>query len=399
MARRLAAGPCFAGTRRADQPGVRRSWLDEVRPSVVYGMDSNWLEKACTRLGDAVIDPATWPAIMDEISAAVGATGAGLLQSDVRTPDIPRSAGVDEGFRAYFAEGWHASDIRAERGVPLAMAGERIIIDQDIVTAEEIKRLPFYTELLAPRGLGWFAAVTFRAGPAPWVMSIQRSHKEGPFEAYDKPTLVRLSRRLTEVASLSTAVGRMVLSGATDALNAVHQAAVAIDRFGFVLETNPAAEALFDDHLRIKDRRLVAFDAEARSALEKLYDRLRVTSDLVPLPCDPLVVRRRDKAPVILRILPVPPSARVPFLGARALVTLTAMERRPGPHAALLAGAFGLTPAESRLASIIAAGGNPERAAEELKIAKATARNHLKAIFAKTATRRQSELVALLSRF
>jgi DNA-binding CsgD family transcriptional regulator len=75
------------------------------------------------------------------------------------------------------------------------------------------------------------------------------------------------------------------------------------------------------------------------------------------------------------------------------------MERRPGPHATLLAGAFGLTPAEARLAAIIAVGGNPGRAAEELKITKATARNHLKAIFAKTGTRRQSELVALLSRF
>jgi hypothetical protein len=51
------------------------------------------------------------------------------------------------------------------------------------------------------------------------------------------------------------------------------------------------------------------------------------------------------------------------------------------------------------LASIIVEGLNPERAAEELGISKATARHQLKAIFGKTATHRQSELVALLSRF
>jgi DNA-binding CsgD family transcriptional regulator len=64
----------------------------------------------------------------------------------------------------------------------------------------------------------------------------------------------------------------------------------------------------------------------------------------------------------------------------------------------LLSKAFGLTPAEARLASIIAEGLNPERAAEELGISKGTARNQLKAIFAKTATHRQAELAALLSR-
>jgi DNA-binding CsgD family transcriptional regulator len=364
----------------------------------VYGIDINGLEKASIRLGDAVVDPATWPDLIGEISAAVGATGGVLRQSDVRTPDIPHSAGIDEAFKVYFAEGWHTSDIRAERVVPLVMAGHRIVTDQDIVTPEEIKRLPLYTELLAPRGLGWFAAVAFEVGAVPWLMSIHRSCREGPFEDHERPALARLSQRLTEVGKLSAAVGRMVLSGATGALNVVRQPAIAIDRLGFVLDANPAAEALFDDQMRIKGRRLHVCDVEARSLLEKLYDRFRVTSDLAALPCEPIVVRRRDQAPVILRILPVPAAARVPFLGARALVTLTAMERRRGPHATLLAGAFGLTPAEARLAAIIAEGRNPERAAEELNIAKATARNHLKAIFAKTATRRQSELVALLSR-
>jgi DNA-binding CsgD family transcriptional regulator len=365
----------------------------------VYGIDSNWLEKACARLGDAAIDPATWPDIIAEISAAVGATGAALLQHDVRTPDIPRSAGVAEGlFKSYFAQGWHTNDIRAERGVPLARAGRIVVTDQDMFTPEEMRRLPLYNELLAPHGLQWFAAVTFQAGPAPWALSIQRTPKEGPFDAGDKPALIRLSQHLTEVASLSTAIGRIMLSSAIDALNAVRQPAIAIDRLGMAIDVNASAEAMFDDQIRIKDRRLHVGDADARRAIEALLDRLRVVSDLAPLPCDPIIVRRRDNGPVIMRMLPIPGAARTPFLGARALFTLTAITPRQGPPAPLLSGAFGLTPAEARLASIIAEGRSPEHAAEELQISRATARNQLKAIFAKTATRRQSELVALLSR-
>jgi DNA-binding CsgD family transcriptional regulator len=59
---------------------------------------------------------------------------------------------------------------------------------------------------------------------------------------------------------------------------------------------------------------------------------------------------------------------------------------------------FGLTPAEARLASIVGGGVDPARAAEEIGISRVTARNQLRAIFAKTGTHRQSELVALLCR-
>jgi DNA-binding CsgD family transcriptional regulator len=289
-------------------------------------------------------------------------------------------------------------DVRALRSTPLVLKGEKVVTDQDIVTPEEMRRLAYYNELMAPHGFRWFAAVGFWAGTALWALSIQRKAREGPFETNDKPALAQLSQLLTEVASLSTAVGRISLSSATDALNAVRQPAIAIDRFGFVLDANAGAEALFDADIRVKDRCLVVGDAEAKSCLEKLVDRLRVTPDTATLPCEPIVIRRRHKSPVILRVLPVHPAARTPFLGARALLTLTAIEPRPGPKATLLARAFGLTPAEARLASIVAEGLNPERAAEELGITKVTARNQLRAIFAKTATHRQSELVSLLSR-
>jgi hypothetical protein len=52
-------------------------------------IDTAWLDNVCTHVGDAVIDPAIWPEILGQISAAVCATGAVLIQSDVRTSDIP----------------------------------------------------------------------------------------------------------------------------------------------------------------------------------------------------------------------------------------------------------------------------------------------------------------------
>ena len=59
---------------------------------------------------------------------------------------------------------------------------------------------------------------------------------------------------------------------------------------------------------------------------------------------------------------------------------------------------FRLTPAEARLAARLACGESLEEASERLAVSLGTARNQLKAIFTKTETNRQAELVALLWR-
>ena len=59
---------------------------------------------------------------------------------------------------------------------------------------------------------------------------------------------------------------------------------------------------------------------------------------------------------------------------------------------------FGLTAAEARFAQLIASGDSVEEVAEKMGIKLTTARSKLAVIFSKTETRRQTKLVALLSR-
>lgn len=58
---------------------------------------------------------------------------------------------------------------------------------------------------------------------------------------------------------------------------------------------------------------------------------------------------------------------------------------------------FGLTPAEARLAFVMAGGANAKEAARALGITPNTARTHIKRIFEKTGARRQADLPRLLS--
>ena len=165
------------------------------------------------------------------------------------------------------------------------------------------------------------------------------------------------------------------------------------DQHGLVAEVNATADAVFDQNIKIKDRRLFVRDPDARTLLKNAVDQLKEMPRLVSLALEPVIVPRMDKLPVIVRIWPFegPPGQEV-----RALLTLNALGPRQGPSAAILAKTFRLTPSEAKVACIIARGAPPDIAARELKISRETARNQLKSVFAKTDTHRQSELVALL---
>ena len=71
-------------------------------------------------------------------------------------------------------------------------------------------------------------------------------------------------------------------------------------------------------------------------------------------------------------------------------------QKRQSPEG-LLRNMFNLTRAEAKLAMRLANGATVEAASDGLGITKSTARNQLKAVFAKMGVHRQAELVSLIS--
>jgi DNA-binding CsgD family transcriptional regulator len=172
--------------------------------------------------------------------------------------------------------------------------------------------------------------------------------------------------------------------------------AVAFDQHGFVAGMNAAADVIFDNNINIKDRQLFVRDRTAHTLLKDALAQLKALPRFKTLVLGPVLVPRTDKLPVIVRIWPVEELSPRLAQDVRAFLTLNALGPRPGPPAVILAKAFRFTPAEGKLACIVARGASPQLAARELKISLATVRNQLKSLFAKTDTHRQSQLVALL---
>jgi DNA-binding CsgD family transcriptional regulator len=365
-------------------------------------LDLTKLRAAQARLGEAVADPGQWIALMEDICAATGTLGSALLRSEDRTADVPITPSVLESFKVYFANNLHVGDVRAAKGLPLITAGQAVVRDQDLFSSEsEMIRDPLYANLTRFR-MRWFAAVSFRSGPAIWVMSLQRALREGMFEDQEIKALESLSQPLSDVATLSRLVGQQVLQGSLNAFELIEAPALAMTANGMVLNATTLATRLFDDEFRVRLNRLHLRDTKASLELDRLLYRYPQENELRPRSKGGIenlvVVRRQSRKPILIKMLPVYGAARSPFLGARFILILRDMDASRQPPLEVIAEIFSLSPAEAKVASMIASGSSPEQIADELVLSRETVRNQIKAVFGKTGVHRQNELAALMAR-
>ncbi|MHB2205139.1 helix-turn-helix transcriptional regulator [Methylobacterium sp. CM6257] len=340
-------------------------------------------------LEEAVIDPGRWPDLIDRVSRASGSEGALLLRSDKRALDALCTPSIADASRRYFDEGWHHEDHRL-RGIPIIRT-RGIAVDQDFTSPEEIERLPYYQDLLASRGLRWFAGIGFEVKGRLWCLSLQRTVAQGPYEPHEQMHLATLSPLLRRAGLLTAMVEKARLAGLTQAFDLIERAALILDSAGRALRWNDAFGALLGRDLKLACGRLTAEDPEAGRQLEALSR----PSGRAPLSA--VVVPRRDGPPIVIHVIPLVGPSRGIFAGASTLLLCSIPGAAPLPASAILQAAYRLTPAEARLAQALSGGTSLTEASSRFAITAATARSQLKAIFAKTGATRQSDLVRLVT--
>jgi DNA-binding CsgD family transcriptional regulator len=170
-----------------------------------------------------------------------------------------------------------------------------------------------------------------------------------------------------------------------------------LDSRAKVLEVNERAERLLGNGVRIVEGRLTATSRDADPALQNLLNSaIDVLHRLVP---GPVALPRISQLPLIAHVAPIVRSAVENFFRrAKAIVMFVDPGQERAPPATILMSAFGLTPAECRIALGIARGEQLRRTAELNGIAFETARVHIKGIFAKTQTHSQVQLAVLINR-
>lgn len=181
-------------------------------------------------------------------------------------------------------------------------------------------------------------------------------------------------------------------------LDAINCPAIWMDRNGSVLAVSAKASKLFDGELFVRARRLYVTDYRSRIKLEELLNRVRLASDSQEMFASQVVIHRFDRRPITIEAIWQDWNCKSSSCDVGALLLLTDLNEVPVISLISLMEIFGLTRVQAHLARLLVMGKSLKEIAREMNISPATARNHLKAVFVRTATKRQGELISLLSR-
>jgi DNA-binding CsgD family transcriptional regulator/PAS domain-containing protein len=372
-------------------------------------IDQNVLDTLDT-IYAAASDTSLWAQVINRVMGVVESQAASFCVIDASDPlSMPvfhyinaekRLVDYDLFMREYLVDGMAAQDPTLRHIV--AHPEQRLVRDSSIVSEAEKDRHPYYD---------WHASysdtrhrMAGMISPAPHLQSGVTLHRTRQLGDFDDGQIARFNFLLPHIeraVRLSFQLGTLgAFRHASQALlDGNERAVIFLDRKGRILFANRAASELSasaDGLLLSRDGLSLANPADQRR-----LDRL-IAAALAPSAARPgngmmQAGRPSGKRPFSILVSPIRAAENTMAEMTPAIcITLTDPEALTPIPGAALRDLFGLTRSEARLAARLACGDSLAQAAEGLGLAYATVRAQLAAIFRKTQTNRQGELVRLL---
>lgn len=345
----------------------------------------------------ASMDPQVWPDVCQQVSDYFGSEGALLAAEDIGYDAgmLPYSEGVAGLMERYYAQKWYEADVRSERGFAIARR-QGWVTDYTIMQEAELREHRFYNELVRPAGLSWFAATAVKVGSRVWGLSVQRTAQQGPFQRNELLQLSGLRGQLRLAIRRLSALGGRRLETLEGFLADAEHGVATIGPEGRVTRLNARAELWLSETGVLHGGRVTPPDGPRGDDLRQL---LAVTTDpdwrekrLLP---PPALLQSRQDGMLLIDIVRMP--REFSSLAANAVALLNIRPVQAETSTGALPERFGLTRREAEIATLLATGSGLDTISGHLGMSIATTRQHLKAIFRKTGTHRQGELIAILT--
>jgi len=347
-------------------------------------------------LYEAALDPILWRGLAPRLASAFQASSAVLKLQGAGGSELIDTTGNfdDQPIDCAFAEYWHRNDLWVERSA--AHGFGRVVVGHELTPFVELEETGYYRDWLRPLSIRDMVGGVIHGGDGVGVIGIHRAQGEAAFGEAERAAMETLLPHLERAFRIRT---RLRAAGSAFDLAALERSGMGIlvvEESRRVSFLNAAAERMLSaEGLAVRAGRLAAANRGVQTQLDlALAMALANGRGRADRPPAPLALPRRDGPPLIFSAAPLP--EQVVGRGIAILVLLR--EVRPErPSLALLRGAFDLTRTEAAVAAALCAGLNLDHIADELNVGIATVRSHLKSVLMKTQTRRQAELVALLS--
>lgn len=340
---------------------------------------------------EAGVLPQKWQSILHQLAEISGGEGTLLFATSPGPPRWIASHAIESRILDWTRSKWFLNNPRGQRLVPIMEP--RFLTDLDALTEAEMDESDYYTEFLRPRGLGWCVGTTIRspAGDA-LVFSVEKAYDKGPVTHDVAERLNGLRPHLARAALLSARLGLERVQSAVATLELVGLPAVALTADGRVVSANHRFQKLAP-RIDVGARNKLFF---ANHASQSILETTIGTKGVVSLGNSIPVRGTSDAPPFVAHVIPLRLGGLDVFSGAAWILYVTALVLKSSPAPELLQALFDLTPAESRVATLVIEGKTIEVIASITQNSENTIRSHLKSVFLKTGVQRQAELVSLL---
>ena len=275
-----------------------------------------------------------------------------------------------------------------------------IIDGNELCPHHELVKTDLYREFLQPLQLHHMTFVVVSMSPRKYeLISMWRGAERPRLDAKASELLRLLMPHLQTALNVRRMLGAAESRAMTaeTLLDANPTAAILLDGKGDVVFMNQAARnlALAADGIRIDGDRLSPTDTASRSRFRALVQSAAATQQ--SLPGGAIALSRRS-GQRDLQVLVTPfRTLRQHSTDARVLVLASDPEVAIHFPDAVLRALYDLTPAETEIANGLLTGYSLEEVALLRKVSVATVRSQMKNLLGKTSTRRQGDLVRLLS--
>ncbi|MBZ9662191.1 LuxR C-terminal-related transcriptional regulator [Mesorhizobium sp. ESP-6-4] len=371
---------------------------------VVERLGSEVLYSIIGEIYDCVLNPEGWTGVMTRVTEAV----------DAAYTTVALASTADNQGRFAAQSAWDPVQMRALQedydfdeipGLKAAVVGD---IDTPVATLShmseaELQQTPFFQNWAGPQGLREACITKFVHTPDRiGLMGCTTRANRGIITVEEQRFLALLSPHLRRASLIGDLLDqtRITANFYREALDHLAVPIVFAGADGAILHANGAADRMFSGQGPILSRKGLLQPQNpvvARALAEALASAAGADASLgsrgIGLP-----VSAPGQPPAVAYVLPLTEgTARAAFRPACAAVFVsTTTSSSPLPEAVLTT-LFDLTPAEARVLLRIGSGLPASRSASLLGISENTLKTHLNRIFAKTGTRRQADLVKLIS--
>jgi DNA-binding CsgD family transcriptional regulator len=387
------------------EPHVQRSPLLLCRSTGCAAMSE--LEEFSNLVGDiydASLDPASWPAVFEQVCRFVHSSSAHLYAQDSlrKTANRYFSWGDDPRFTQLYFDKYAKINPMFPGAIFFNVEEVHQLIE--IIPREEVRRTRVCIEWMAPQQMiDDMFTILEKSATSCSLFQVIRRRSDGVVDEHAKERMALLVPHIRRSVLISKIIDLKKVEAAAlaDSLDTLSAGMFLVDASSRIVHANASGHAMLAEAkvLRAVGGHLGAIDPDVNQTLLECFAAAERGDPAVGRKGIAVPLKAREGESYVANVLPLTSGARrkagVSYC-AVATVFVHRAELDLSPPEAIVK-EFRLTPTELRvLFAIIEVGGVPE-VAEVLGISETTARTYLKHLFEKTGTSRQAELVKLVA--